>query len=49
MRNLKIEEVLEVKGGDGEVATIKEITKIAEETCGQGNVKSVTTKGYECK
>ncbi len=50
MRNLKLEEVLEVHGGEESASeTVARNAETAEKICGAGNVKSVTTEGFECK
>jgi hypothetical protein len=50
MRNLEIKEVQEVRGGNGKATeTIKTNAQTALDTCGVGNVDSVTTDGFKCK
>ncbi len=57
MRNLKLNEVLEVNGGEGETAsggetpsqTVANNAATAQQVCGPDNVKSVTTEGFECR
>ncbi|MBD3585476.1 hypothetical protein HHX48_07010 [Salinimonas sp. HHU 13199] len=45
METLKQEHLSKVTGGN----SVKENAKIAVDTCGAGNVKSVSTSGFECK
>ncbi|WP_158447841.1 hypothetical protein [Aquimarina longa] len=50
MKNLEVKEVQNVRGGDGDIATIRANTKTAIKACGgKENVKSVSTTGYSCK
>ncbi len=52
MRNLGVREIQEVNGGnEGATSTTDDVrtnAQTAKETCGAGNVKSVTSTGFEC-
>ncbi len=50
MRELNINELILVNGGTETASeAVRKNAKTANETCGVGNVKSVTTTGFECK
>jgi hypothetical protein len=51
MRELNVSEMKEVNGGEGETASeaVRKNAQTANDTCGKGNVKSVTKDGFECK
>ena len=45
MRELNVNEIEQVNGG----SELSDNAKIALDTCGTGNVKSVSKDGFECK
>tara|TARA_B100000809_G_scaffold254392_1_gene291530 strand:+ start:319 stop:477 length:159 start_codon:yes stop_codon:yes gene_type:complete len=52
MKELATHEMEQVNGGnEGQSDTdkVRENARTAVDTCGAGNVKSVTTEGFECK
>ncbi len=49
MRDLNINETMLVNGGTETTDAVKENARTAVETCGAGNVKSVSDTGFECK
>ena len=51
MRELNVNEIEQVNGGEGETSSeaVKANAKVAVDTCGAGNVKSVSKDGFECK
>ncbi|MEH8017442.1 hypothetical protein MN202_09365 [Rheinheimera muenzenbergensis] len=51
MQELTFEQVEVVSGGEGQSTSdaVRENAKTAGDTCGAGNVKSVTKDGFVCK
>ena len=56
MRDLKLKEIIEVQGGNGEgesqptaSETVAANAATAVAVCGAGNVASVTVSGFACK